>query len=183
MKGFEENILVENRPRFYNSVFPLSKNPETNSLTFMEMTTVESHWQTNGRHDSKELCSVHLCCIQMLGMKSGTFLPPRSTFPRNDTRTRWVGSPVKDIWGGLNGWHFQDATVNVSTAERRHRSNNLEDVRLYTEVVTLSLALLTSFLFESSPLAAFRSFRKFSTVFFMFFNSPGCGVARLRSVR
>lgn len=43
MKGFEENILVENRPRFYNSVFPLSKNPETNSLTFMEMTTVESH--------------------------------------------------------------------------------------------------------------------------------------------
>jgi hypothetical protein len=41
---------------------------------------------------------------------------------------------------------------------------------------------LTSFLFESSPLAAFMSFRKFSTVFFMFFNSPGCGVARLWSV-
>jgi len=55
-------------------------------------------------------------------------------------------------------------------------------MKLYTEVVTLSMALLTSFLFESSPLAAFISFRKFSTVFFMFFNSPGCGVARLRSV-
>lgn len=78
---------------------------------------------------------------------------------------------------------FPECNGNILTAEGRHRSNNLEDVRLYTEVVTLSLALLTSFLFESSPLAAFRSFRKFSTVFFMFFNSPGCGVARLRSVR
>lgn len=52
----------------------------------------------------------------------------------------------------------------------------------YTDVVTRSVAWLTSFLFESSPLAAFMSFRKFSTVFFMFFNSPGCGVARLWSV-
>lgn len=49
----------------------------------------------------------------------------------------------------------------------------------YTDVVTRSVAWLTSFLFESSPLAAFMSFRKFSTVFFMFLNSPGCGVARL----
>lgn len=49
----------------------------------------------------------------------------------------------------------------------------------YTDVVTRSVAWLTSFLLESSPLAAFMSFRKFSAVFFMFFNSPGCGVARL----
>lgn len=49
----------------------------------------------------------------------------------------------------------------------------------YTDVVTRSVAWLTWFLLESSPLAAFMSFRKFSTVFFMFFNSPGCGVARL----
>lgn len=51
----------------------------------------------------------------------------------------------------------------------------------YTDVVVTrsAAAWLTSFLFESSPLAAFMSFRKFSTVFFMFFNSPGCGVARL----
>lgn len=52
----------------------------------------------------------------------------------------------------------------------------------YTDVVTRSMAWLTSFLLESSPLAAFLSFRKFSTVFFMLLSSPGWGVARLRSV-
>lgn len=55
-------------------------------------------------------------------------------------------------------------------------------VELYTDVVNLSMELLTSFLLESSPLAAFKVVRKFSTVFFIDFNSPGCGVARLSSV-
>lgn len=76
----------------------------------------------------------------------------------------------------------QDATGTTRQQGKGTGGENPEEVSLYTEVVTLSLALLTSFLFESSPLAAFISFRKFSTVFFMFFNSPGCGVARLRRV-
>lgn len=49
-------------------------------------------------------------------------------------------------------------------------------------MVTLSAALLTSFLLESRPLAALRSLRKFSTAFFMVFSSPGWGVARRSSV-
>lgn len=77
---------------------------------------------------------------------------------------------------------FPGCNSNGSTAGGKTQEANIWEVSLYTEVVTLSLALLTSFLFESSPLAAFISFRKFSTFTFIFFNSPGCGVARLRSV-
>lgn len=66
---------------------------------------------------------------------------------------------------------------NISTAGKTQQVELRGEC--YTDVVTRSGAWLTSFLFESSPLAAFMSFRKFSTVFFMFFNSPGCGVARL----
>ncbi len=49
-------------------------------------------------------------------------------------------------------------------------------------VVTRSTALLTSFLLESRPLAAFMSFRMLSATLFMFFSSPGCGVARRNSI-
>lgn len=52
----------------------------------------------------------------------------------------------------------------------------------HTDVVTRSTVLLTSFLLESRPLAAFRSLRRFSTTFFMVLSSPGCGVARRSSV-
>lgn len=82
------------------------------------------------------------------------------------------------------GWWAQGRQAGGSSGARGISTAGMtQQVRLggdcYTDVVTRSVAWLTSFLFESSPLAAFMSFRKFSTVFFMFFNSPGCGVARL----
>lgn len=49
----------------------------------------------------------------------------------------------------------------------------ISEVKGHTDVVTLSAALLTSFLLESRPLAAFRSFRRFSAAFFIVFSSPG----------
>lgn len=55
---------------------------------------------------------------------------------------------------------------------------NISEVKGHTDVVTLSAALLTSFLLESRPLAAFRSLRRFSAAFFIVFSSPGWGVAR-----
>lgn len=47
------------------------------------------------------------------------------------------------------------------------------EVKGHTDVVTLSAVLLTSFLLESRPLAAFRSLRRFSAAFFIVFSSPG----------
>lgn len=82
--------------------------------------------------------------------------------------------------GGHEGGRREAPQVhrNIATAGKTQQGRLGREC--YTDVVvTRSAAWLTSFLFESSPLAAFMSFRKFSTVFFMFFNSPGCGVARL----
>lgn len=87
--------------------------------------------------------------------------------------------------GGLEGGRQEAPQVHrkVSTAGKTQqgRLRGGGGGECYTDVVVTrsAAAWLTSFLFESSPLAAFMSFRKFSTVFFMFFNSPGCGVARL----
>lgn len=50
---------------------------------------------------------------------------------------------------------------------------DISEVNGHTDVVTLSAVLLTSFLLESRPLAAFRSLRRFSAAFFIVFSSPG----------
>lgn len=83
-------------------------------------------------------------------------------------------------WTPAAGGSWVVAREHLFWQQGRHSRPNAGEG--YTDVVTRSAAWLTSFLLESSPLAAFMSFRKFSTVFFMFFNSPGCGVARLWSV-
>lgn len=71
-----------------------------------------------------------------------------------------------------NKWAGQWDFVQDYTAGHR-RSKEISEVNGHTDVVTLSAVLLTSFLLESRPLAAFRSLRRFSTAFFIVFSSPG----------
>lgn len=99
-------------------------------------------------------------------------------FPGAQHPDAWVGTGAGSGGGqGLWGLHAGTGWLRSRMTREVWRGR-----AIYTDVVTRSMVWLTSFLLESSPLAAFLSFRKFSTVFFMFLSSPGWGVARLRSV-